>query len=164
MDEYPNILFLRGCFLKDCVSIEDIFDARLIQEYTASVPDVKHDKIPEVYVNLDTWPKKTNLLCWECSCSFQSIPLFIPRSVKQPVSDADISGDMNTIGNFCSWGCAARYINLHFSGNDKWEKHNLLRLLYKKITGRITYNIRPAQAKTVMIQYGGSQTIQEFRA
>ena len=157
--EPPNILFLKGCFLDDCKSVEDLFDQKLLTASQADVDfytkDIKYDKIPTVFENLDTWPKSTNIKCWVCDCVFYTRPIFIPSSI-------DRDNKMDTEGNFCFWGCAALYINLHYNTEERWEKHAMLRKLFTVFTGETIKEIVPAIPKTEMVQYGGKKTIKEF--
>lgn len=166
--EQPNILFLRGCFLRGCSSIEDLFDEQLVKQSMPEnelydVKDIMFDKIPKQFTSVDKWVKKTNLKCWSCDCNFHNVPVFIPTSVERSDSVGQLTGSMDTLGNFCSWNCAARYINTYFTGSEKWEKHELLKLLYKIFTGNSIYEIVPSPPKTLMKQYGGKMSHQEYR-
>lgn len=159
--EPPNVLFLRGCFLDDCNSVEDLFDEKLMNEGIPEcefyeIKDTQYNKIPQTFESLDVWPKKTNLKCWMCDCSFQNIPIFIPLTI-------DKNNHMDTLGNFCAWGCAARYIDLYFDFDERWEKHALLRVLYHLFTGNLINEIVSAHPKTEMVQYGGKKTVKEYR-
>lgn len=106
-----------------------------------------YDSLP---LSLDTCPKITNLLCWSCT-------LDIETPVSIPCSDMD-----STVGIFCSFNCAARYIDTHPNSN-KWESQALLKLLYKKNTGLSIDHIVPAPSKTELKQYGGKLTPAEFK-
>ena len=163
----PNILFLRGCFLSNCNSIEDIFDEQLVNQSMDSyecysMSDTVYDKIPRTFNNVSSWIIKTNLKCWSCDSTFQTPPIFIPNTLEQPCKISDKYGNMEVLGNFCSWNCASQYINLHFNGAEKWEKHQLLKLLYEIFTGKTIDFIVPAPPKTEMKQYGGKKTKQEY--
>lgn len=164
----PNILFLRGCFTEDCSSIEDLFDEQLVNR---SIPETEryeskvivYDTIPNKFTSVDKWIKKTNLKCWSCDCNFHNIPVFIPSSLERSETVGEITGSIDTIGNFCSWNCASLYINLHYTGNEKWEKHELLKLLYKIFTNIVINDIVPSPPKNTMEQYGGKKTQKEYR-
>jgi hypothetical protein len=161
----PNILFLQGCFLKDCRSIEDIFDDRLISQLdTTAITELKHSPLSSIFTSKEEWPTSTTLKCWSCSCNFTSSPIFIP-SVLYPSSDSTKTyPDMKVYGNFCTWQCAALYINTYFLENDRWERYNMLKVLYKIMTGLTACNIPQAPHKTIMIQYGGVYTVEQFRS
>ena len=169
LDSYdtPNVLFLRGCFLKDCVSIEDIFDERIMGESAAKETDllpepIIYDKIPNTFVTMEAWIKKTNLKCWYCDCNFYNIPIFIPRYITDPPDAKSKHGPIGVHGNFCSWNCASYHINLYFPSN-KWEKHRLLRFLYNIFTGKTIGEIVPSHPKTDMVQYGGKLTQTQYK-
>lgn len=161
----PNILFLQGCFLKDCKSIEDIFDARIISQLVEDQTiETKYISLPDIFVSKESWPLCTSLLCWSCCSSFTEVPIFIPK-VLYPSSDKHKKyPDMKVYGNFCSWQCAALYINTYFSETERWERYMALKLLYKIMTGLEPRNIPQAPNKTIMIQYGGLYTIEQFRS
>ena len=70
---------------------------------------------------------------------------------------------MDVLGNFCSWNCASQYIDTFYSGEKKWEKHELLKMLYTIFTNKHIDYIVPSPPKTMMKQYGGHQTEHEYR-
>jgi hypothetical protein len=167
-----NILFLRGCFVDDCDSIEDLFDARLLGETSEDAPfkstEIVYDKIPSTFKNMGTWITSTNLLCWSCDCVFYSIPIFVPTAIKCGPSGTcsnhiNIVDDMDTLGNFCSWNCASSYIDCNFKGSRKWEIHEFLKMLYTVFTKKTIPQITASCDKTTMVQYGGAKTRQEYR-
>jgi len=167
--DQPNVLFLRRCFLKDCGTIEDMFDERLINQTISEDIlykniQVIYDEIPEVFTGVETWVKKTNLKCWFCDNCFNGSPIFIPDTVITTIENDIKKFNINTIGNFCSFNCAAAYIELYYLSNKKTEKHNLLKLLYKIIYGVIIHEIIPSPQKTLMQQYGGRMTCIEYNA
>lgn len=169
LDNYdePNILFLRGCFLKNCSSIEDMFDERIMKESfldgkTMPLEEIVYDKIPEKFVSLETWVKKTNLKCWNCDCNFYTIPIFVPEYMKDPDVPDRKHGDIGVHGNFCSWNCASFYISLMFR-DVKWEKDSMLKILYTIFTGDTIHTIPHAPSKTKMVQFGGSMTRTEYK-
>lgn len=170
LDSYdqPNILFLRGCFLEDCNSIEDLFDERLVSESMPEnklydIKDISYDKIPTYFTLIDKWTKKTNLKCWLCDCNFHNMPIFIPTVIENSDNLDSVCGRMDVLGNFCTWNCASAYINFNYKGHTKWEKHEMLKLLYKIVTGKKIDEILPSPRKTIMKQYGGNKTSQEYR-
>jgi hypothetical protein len=165
--DQPNILFLKGCFVEDCSSIEDIFDENLVNQSLTedelyNTQDIVFDNIPKQFTTVDTWIKKTNLKCWSCDCNFHNVPVFIPMSIERSDSTEVLTGSMDTLGNFCSWNCASQYINLHFSATKKWERHESLKLLYKIFTNISIDEIVQSPPKTIMKQYGGNQTQAEY--
>jgi hypothetical protein len=162
---HTNIMFLQGCFLDDCDTIEDLFDEKLMHECntehkTYDIESIQYDKIQPKFVNITLWSKHTNIKCWMCDCSFQTVPIFIPSTIDK---DTDNTEYIGVIGNFCSWECASLHINLYFNADERWEKHLLLLHLHKIFTGKQVDEIVPAFHKTAMVQYGGDKTVNEFR-
>lgn len=162
----PNILFLRGCFLSKCTSIEDMFDEQLLsgisdvesRSKSANIPD----KLPVSFNGVKDWVKSINIKCWSCDCTFHTVPLFIPLSITSSGDPVRIS--MDTFGNFCSWNCASLHIETYQKSNNRWESREMLKFLYKCFTGDKISEILPAMSKTNMKQYGGDMTIQEYRS
>jgi hypothetical protein len=170
LDSYdqPNILFLRACFIGDCSNIEDLFDEHIVNQSNLDpgfydIKDIEYDQIPERFNGIETWIQNTNLKCWSCDCNFHTIPIFIPASIERSDNVGQLTGSMDVLGNFCTWNCAMQYINLHFTGEEKWEKHELLKLLCKIFTGVLINDIIQSPPKTIMQQYGGKKTQQEYR-
>ena len=87
--------------------------------------DIKFIGIMKHYENINDSkgkdvPKKTNLLCWYCSHSFKTQPLFIPVQ-----KDKD---KYKICGNFCSWGCVKAYSTRNYQG----KYNNLIQYHQKK--------------------------------
>jgi hypothetical protein len=158
-----NILYLRGIYIDDLKSTDDIFDRKFTSNDAAPVSKVIYQSIPEHFTNLTNWPKTTNLKCWQCDCTFNSIPVFVPTDMYH-----NRRGELvfDTHGNFCTFNCAQRYINLHYKGDPmKYDRDRALRILYKQYTGKKIDHIVPAPDKTQMQQYRGEHGIsyKEFR-
>ena len=95
-------------------------------------------------------PNKTNLLCWYCSHSFKTQPLFLPV---QKYKDK-----FKVCGNFCSWGCLKAYSSRNCNG----KYNNLLQSYFKELTGE-TFIIKSNPHFSVLKEFGGNMTIQEYR-
>lgn len=111
-------------------------------EYDHSVSDYieQYDIIPRWFVNIETWPRSTNLDCWYCDCKNPGMPWFIPVTEirkcipcdpatgkilpehTMDVSDAALLNlnsnkryreveAMKTLGHFCSICCAKTYLS-----------------------------------------------------
>ncbi len=152
--EDQNILFLKGCFISDVMSIEDQFDMRLIDTCTDVVTFCK---IPDIFTCVEKWPRRTNLLCWFCSHSFDTTPVFVPEYINVVKKERRIG----VRGNFCSWNCAAAYIDATFD-RDRWEKHNLLISLYEIMEGKSVTTIIPSAPRTSLKCYGGAMEKHEY--
>ncbi|ARA71919.1 hypothetical protein BNJ_00078 [Kaumoebavirus] len=76
-------------------------------------------------------------------------------------------GEAIAHGNFCTIFCAAGYIDHHSDPmilpKKKWEYLELLKVMYKTFTKKVIKQIFPAPPKTVMIQYGGTKTVDEYK-
>lgn len=101
----------------------------------------------------------TDILCWYCCHSFDTLPVPLPYSYKK------VNG-VNTYvinGNFCSFNCAKTY-NLQCTKSSV-DKHNvctMLTSLQKSIFGCIK-PIQKAQQRELLQAFGGVLTIEEFR-
>lgn len=109
-------------------------------ENTGSDYIEQYDVILKWFINVDTWPKSTNLDCWFCDCKNPGFPWFIPlteqrkcvpcdpitgnitKSITTDVSDAALLNlnsnkryreveAMKTLGHFCSICCAKAYLS-----------------------------------------------------
>ncbi len=172
-----GILFLQGVFKKDCKRLEEFFHERLLHE---SAGEIKmYNKIPLVFTGLDTWPKNTNLKCWNCDRIFKSTPWFEPQSI-DPLSKGSVgillSGDeikkaqnkdtccISVKGNFCGPNCTMRHI-ITYSKNlaEKLNKIAMLLYLHTIFTGVTVPDITPAPERMEMEQYGGRMTMMEYQ-
>ena len=95
-------------------------------------------------------PKKTDLLCWYCSHSFKTQPLFLPvQKYKEK---------FKVCGNFCSWGCLKAYSSRNCNG----KYNNLVQTYFKELTGE-TFIIKSNPHFSILKAFGGNMTIQEYR-
>lgn len=105
------------------------------------------------YLKKGSWPKKTNIKCWWCTYNFNTTPCSIPYKYEDE--------KFKVFGCFCSFNCALAFIITNIDDR-KWEKTELLHLLYRDIYGKYE-QINPAFKKEVLIDYGGKLNIEEFR-
>ena len=162
--DQPFILFFQGCSLCDCRTTDDMCDEQMLKRLEENELDLRiviYDKLPKKFTGMQDWPETTNLRCWTCDNNFISPPVFIPESIDRSTSVIGY-GDISTIGNFCTWNCASRYIATYYNGNNRWEKDAMLRLMYKIMTGLDIDIIQPSPPKTIMVQYGGTITQKEY--
>lgn len=154
----PNILFFLGVF-PEKYDIDTLFTNKIMDSLRISEPSetnineeistyTMYDKIPITFSTIDIWPSSTNIKCWWCNRTFKCIPKFIPISISN-------NGDMTTHGNFCSFFCAAIHIDIFINPNIRWERHQMLKILYKKISGMYVEYIPRAPPPFTMLQYGG---------
>ncbi len=100
-------------------------------------------------------PKKTNVWCWWCCHPFDTIPRFIPTKYDQMRRRYKITG------NFCGWPCAKAFM-IHDTSYVVKRSTSMLTSLIREIHGR-HYNIPSAPPRTVLQNFGGTMTIEEFR-
>lgn len=119
----------------------------------ALIDFASYSAIPRTFISIDKHPSQTNLLCWHCSLSFTSYPRFIAFSYTMKAGQQEWDID----GNFCSWSCAAAYIDEQHFGDRKWT------LLFNLATVRAQADKCPirtvdhAPRKITMSSYIGAQ-------
>ncbi len=144
-----NLLILRGVFPRDFTASDNT-----VNQSKADYP--VYTKIPKKFVNVEGWPKISNLKCWNCDQIFQTYPKFVPMN---PERDKDGNDVCDSIGNFCEWNCVVRYINEKYSYNEQWDLLKLVCVFAAKFTGRRREKIMPSPDKTEMKQYCGEEGI-----
>lgn len=102
------------------------------------------------------WPKKTDILCWWCCHSFDTVPL------PCPVSYDSIKDHYKLDGIFCSWSCVAAY------SKKEYMSLELVYSLYEKImedgeSSAKSYSIPIAPPKTLLKSFGGYMSIGQYR-
>lgn len=177
----PIVLFIKNVFKKDCVT-DDIFDKKIMENIDDNMPtqydqfelDITYTKLPKIFTNMETWPKTTNLLCWNCHQTFTGIPVFIP-GVIEPISkpleteydglnSKSLSFSMSVYGVFSSFGCAFSYVESHnYSLSERTEIISKLKMLHKIFYNRKIKDVPYFPSIFSTIQYGGDKTLDEFR-
>ena len=162
----PNILHLAGISLNDYVPVEDLFDSKLL-EAAEPAPQgsepLPYDRIPPVFVGVDQWPSSTNLRCWSCPFTFDGPPSFAPTYIR-PGDGGRLEAGVE--GNFCTFNCAARYIDTVYPPQAFPAKHFKMRdnlcTIYALFTGRRVRHIAAAPPKTELQMYGGTLTEENY--
>ena len=103
--------------------------------------------------NNNNWPKKTDIHCWWCCHSFDTVPVAIPTKY--------CTDSFTVYGCFCSYNCAMAYIFNTYNLNT-WEQYSLLKLMYYKTTNLNT-DIKCAPKKEILTKFGGTVDINSFR-
>lgn len=100
-------------------------------------------------------PKKTDVWCWWCCHPFDGIPRFIPTKHDH------IRKRYKVIGNFCGWSCAKSFM---YYDTNYLIKNNMVMLtnMIKEIHGSY-YDVKCAPPKSVLKNFGGTMSIEEFR-
>lgn len=124
--------------------------------------DVSHlsgEKCIEIlgaHTDREQWPSSTNVACWNCTHTFDGIPIAIPGSLHRNKSTL-----VGCYGVFCSFNCAKRYC-MNKNRHDSMQQLQLLSLLHMKILGN-TARIFPAPPFQALDKYGGYMSIEEYR-
>ena len=109
------------------------------------------------FSNINEWPEQTNISCWWCCHSFDSIPCSIPEK--------QLDKTFIVYGIFCSPECCSSYLFNDSSNNttnkDISKKYSLLNLMYKDIY--MGSNIEQSYPRETLKKFGGPLTIEEFR-
>lgn len=103
-----------------------------------------------------TWPTATDKWCWYCCHPFGTPPL------PMPIKYDDKRDVFHVMGTFCSWACMKAF-NLDSSSYMKPVNANNITLLHKRCTGSLA-RIRPAPPRQALAVFGGTMSIEEFRA
>jgi hypothetical protein len=164
----PNILHLGGITLNDFVPIEDVFDEKVLEVVDKSdqgSEPLPFEKIPAVFTSVGEWPFSTNLRCWSCTFTFDGPPCFVPTSVS---TGSDDRVEVGVEGNFCTFSCAARYIDDTYPPQayaaKHWRMRDNLCLVYFYFKGHRVRHIKPAPRKTELISFGGDLDEEDFWA
>ena len=164
--EMPNIPFFKGVF-PEKYDIDTIFTAQIMDSLRMESDEQEteflkvYDKVPTEFTTIDKWPTSTNLECWRCRRTFKGVPAAVAISCANEGSTP--AAKINTRGIMCSFFCAASYIDLHFPIiKVNWEKHEMLKILYKKMTGVSIEFIPRSPEPTCMVQCGGNDTPAEY--
>ena len=97
------------------------------------------------------WPEKTDIMCWWCCHTFDTIP------IPCPVEYDEIRNRYKVNGIFCSWSCSAAY---------SIKEYSSLALIYQMKNDLCGYseNIVVAPPKYCLKNFGGYMTIKDYRA
>lgn len=164
----PCILVLPGITQADLEEDNDkIFSSRFMENAEFASDPVQKDhnyysEPPREFVSLDTWPKSTNIPCWNCDIQFAGRPWPI---VDYFFCDRDGNRRIRTKGCFHSANCAMAYINNEYTNDqERDDKIRGLLYIYKKFTGKNINIIKPAYSKTEMKKYKGPNgwTVDEY--
>lgn len=94
-------------------------------------------------------------LCWNC---VHTLP---GRSIHLPVKYDDRRDVFETIGEFCSWGCAKRHA-MEMDTHRRGEIQSLLALMKLKTIGHYEPT-HPSPKKIALKCFGGTMDINDFR-
>jgi hypothetical protein len=116
--------------------------------------------LPELYDNIDNWPKSTELHCWWCCYEFSGMPLPLPLQI---VKDRDTGTDKIRVkGVFCSFNCMKAY-EIDIGRSHKSLVYYFFKRM-NKIESVVTKGmIKAAPSKYLLDIFGGPLSIEEFR-
>lgn len=177
-----TVLFLPGIYKSDFQKFDDMVNDKILSENPVQQNIITYDKIPTLFTTLTAWPKNVNLLCWRCTRLIKKRPWFEPQSI-EPISDNttgiigkmlaenDLKNSINTkgvcmsaSGVFCSCNCVQAYINIYSRDiADKLNKTEMLKYEYEIFNGKKIPDIQPSPSPTIMIQFGGDKTENEYQ-
>lgn len=109
------------------------------------------------FVYNEKWLHNTDVCCWWCCHTFDTIPIGSPEKYD------DVVKKFHVKGVFCSFSCMIAYRK---ERNRKCNlKNYLVKYMYSKLTGTllIETNLNPAPPRCSLKIFGGDLTIEEFR-
>ena len=158
-----NILFIKGCYIKDCKTIDQLFETQILEKIVHHKPIIKYDTIPSTFTSLREWPTTVNIHCWYCSLTFDTVPVFIPKVIEPSIRNAS-EYTIATHGCFCSFNCAIAYNNLHNVNLCKnIQVMDMILFIYKIFNNGNTHEIYESPNKYTLTKYGGLLTPGEYK-
>jgi hypothetical protein len=159
-----TLLVLHGISLNDCETPEEQFNRILLEKIDIKPIQLNksktdYRKIPKSFTTIENWPTNTNLKCWECDRNFNTVPCFIPKSYSINREGRHTYG---VYGNFCTFPCARSYCENNFREGILWQKVKLLLKVYEAFYGIQVSDVPLAPKKTMLEEYGGEATKEEF--
>jgi len=134
-------------------------------------------KVVKLMSGFDTvWPNHSEYDCWNDGCPFKTAPVGIPEGIKLNDKGEWV---FDCYGNFCSYNCAARYLNpntdedyvntqtyLDFNTDDYMSNQmQLLELLCQLETDMtLMEKIKYAPKRLTQKRFGGTLSIEQYRA
>ena len=110
---------------------------------------------------LPTWPERTDICCWHCCHTFETVPISVPRTLSQ----SDKSTYYEVYGVFCSVNCAKKFV----LERGTYDQQQVLLQLNEMccavfgIPGDSVFSAKEAPPRYFLKMFGGSMSIEEFR-
>jgi len=144
-------------------TFNDYMSDMILEDTFKIDPIIVYDKIPEFYTK-SSWPRTTNLKCWNCDRDFSGVPLFIPNNeFNNEHGELRLDVDLENGGVICSKNCGFTRIHNSYPKFKFNTVKKLFECLLQDLYGPeydISYKI--TQSKTTRLEYGGNKTISEY--
>lgn len=124
------------------------------QENLKQESNIKKGFYQNIPVFTEKWCDKTNIKCWWCIHTFDTLPLGCPVDYNRQLKKFRVEGI------FCSFSCIQAYMRTQ---PDYTDKLYLLKYMYKALTGSLKNNFTPAPSRYVLTDFGGHLSIDNFR-
>jgi hypothetical protein len=108
------------------------------------------------FIHNDSWLNNTNVCCWWCCHSFDTVPIGMPEKYDELMKKFLVKGV------FCSFSCMIAYKK---EIKRDCTKDYLIKFLYTRLTGTflLDAHLEPAPPRCSLKIFGGDLTIDEFR-
>jgi hypothetical protein len=113
-------------------------------------------EILQSFVENKDWLHNTDVCCWWCCHSFDTVPIGLPERYNDSIKKFKVKGI------FCSFSCMIAYKK---ECKINCTKDYLIKFLYKKLTGTLLLDaqLEPAPPRCTLKMFGGVLSIDEFR-
>lgn len=158
MDDHI-IIFVEGVFKSDIALDGYVFDT----SDSSDDDESPYDEIPLEFTDINKWITKTNILCGYCGLSHNNPPVLIPHYITYCNGQLIIKLVRLL---FCSFPCAAKYINITYSGHEKYVKKSELKKVYNIFTGENIDDFPLSPDKTEIDIFGGkyaTYTVERYK-
>lgn len=151
--KYPNIMSIKGVFLKTTKPLEQLIDEKKL---VSNEPTL--EPLPAKFTTLARWPVKTAIKCWTCGATGNERPKPIITAIDRNKQTKEV--EQTTLGCFLHWPCAAFHIQ-HFLGNSAQHK-TWLAGIYEEFEDKKCAEIVPCLPPWRMREYGGDLSRDEW--
>lgn len=113
-------------------------------------------EILQSFVENKDWLHNTDVCCWWCCHSFDTVPIGLPERYSDSIKKFKVKGV------FCSFSCMIAYKK---ECKISCAKDYLIKYLYNKLTGTLLLEteLEPAPPRCTLKMFGGVLSIDEFR-
>ncbi len=150
--DFPHksyIVLFKKIYLKDIREPPQVKISAAAEERRGSENSVE---LPKTFTTVEAWPQRSTLRCWECADCFNSRPAFLPITTPDGIVPR---------GNFCGWGCAIKYLRLHYPKETRWDIEKQMIIVRSLFDNRPIYSIAEAPDKTRKKSFCGSSGLSD---